>query len=55
MVAFLGHFIDFDWRGALRELLGMWDVYARPAVKLLFDATVVAFAKWAFGWTMRCR
>ena len=30
----------------------MWDEIVRPAVKLLLDITVVAFVKWALGWSI---
>ncbi len=50
LIAFLGHFVHLDWRGALVVLVGVWDTVVRPAVKGIFDATIVAFLKWAFDW-----
>lgn len=45
LVAFLGNFVQVDWRGALRELVEAWDLYVRPAVALVFNLTVSAAVK----------
>ena len=50
LIAFLGHFVQVDWRGALADLIAVWAEYVRPAVKHLLDLTVVAFCHW-LGWT----
>lgn len=41
LIAFLGHFVHIDWRGALGDLVGLWDQHVRPAVKLVFDVLIV--------------
>lgn len=48
LIAYLGHFFEFDWRGTLSNLIGMWDSHVRPAVKWLLDATLIAAAWKAF-------
>jgi hypothetical protein len=48
LIAYFGHFIAFDWRGALADLIGVWDSHVRPAVKWLLNETVVALAWRAF-------
>jgi hypothetical protein len=50
IAAFLGHFIEFDWRGMLAQLFGVWDSSVRPTVKLLFDATIIAACAKLFKW-----
>lgn len=52
LVAFLGHFISFDWRGAVADLVGVWTDYVRPTVKWVMDATIVALVRRAFGWNV---
>ena len=45
----LGPLIDVGWRGALAELIGYWNDYARPAVKLVLDFLIVMPLS-ALGW-----
>jgi hypothetical protein len=40
-VAFFGHFVDFDWRGALKALADGWAEHVRPAVSIILNVTLV--------------
>ncbi len=40
LIAFLRHYLEIDWRGALLDLISVWDAYVRPAVKVILDSTI---------------
>lgn len=48
LLSFIGNFVDFDWRGAVRSLMDVWDATVRPAMKLVTDVTVVPLLKALF-------
>lgn len=50
IATFLGHFIAFDWRGALAQITGVWDSAVRPTVKVILDAVVIYPCAWLFRW-----
>jgi hypothetical protein len=45
IVAFVGHFVHVGWRGAIGELVSVWDSDIRPAVQFVLDVTVVALLR----------
>src|SRR5262245_32181229 len=46
LIAFLSHFIDFDWRGPLRLLVGVWNETVRPAERWLLHALITVPLSW---------
>lgn len=50
LIALISHFFDIGWRGFLANLIGIWGEYVRPAVKWLFDISIVALLQWTLGW-----
>ncbi len=51
-IAVFDHVAKFEWHGALRDIIGIWDVYVPSATTALLDVTIVPFAKWAFDWDL---
>lgn len=49
LIVLLSHVVHVDWRGLLYQAVNFWLDTIRPAVKFLFDVSVVAFVKWMFG------
>jgi len=50
LAAFIGHFINFDWRGAINQLFSAWDAVVRPTVKQILDITIVRPLARLFNW-----
>ena len=50
LIAFAQHIFEVGWHGLLADLVAQWDLYVRPAVKFIFDVTVVALFSWALDW-----
>jgi hypothetical protein len=46
LLAFIGHFIQLDWRGILGEVFSIWNTVVRPTVHLILVIFIVSPLSW---------
>lgn len=49
LAAFVGNFVELDWRSLLGTFVGLWEETVRPAVKSVLDLLISTPMKW-LGW-----